>query len=352
MPDVVVLKRAQDPTPREDVIRQSWARAQLAGLDPDRIRVAHSLGIEEANGELTQAAKMVIQAAASTLEDTNTWISFADVNGVVTYQWAANEAFRRKLDKQGVAEGAVIDETSVGTSGVATALRANQPVIVSGDEHYNTQWRDLVCAASPIVRPFTNELVGAVNITCPANEQNNQLRIALKTVVNGFQHILASSIRNQQRQLLDAHVHAKNVTGSPIITVDPDTMIVDAEVELFRFSHQEIQETLRSLPTHVRKTRLPSGHVVDVLAHGTTQGVQIFSLVFDRTHIGEIPTPMPSTDGAHVGELTLLEMAERDTIARVLLAAGGNRSLAAERLGISRGTLYERLRRYHLGNPS
>jgi transcriptional regulator of acetoin/glycerol metabolism len=318
----------------------------LAGLDPDRIRIGHSLGLEEENGELTQAAKLVIQAAASTLDDTNTWISFADINGVVTYQWAANEQFRRKLDKAGIAEGAVINEPSVGPSGIAIALSANQPVIVSGDEHFSTNWRDLVCAASPIVRPFTNELVGAVNITCPADEQNNQLRIALKTVVSGFNHILSSSIKNQRRQLLDAHASAKSATGSPIITVDDDTMIVDAEVELFRFSHQEIRETLRSLPAHVRKTRLPSGDIVEVLSH-VDRGVQIFSLVFDRDHVGPGGTGVGGT--SRTRELTLLEQAERDTIARVLTAVEGNRSIAAERLGISRGTLYERLRRYELG---
>lgn len=348
MPEVVVLKRANEPTPRADLIRESWARAKLAGLDPDRIRIAHSLGIEEENGELTHAAKMVIQAAASTLDDTNTWISFADANGVVTYQWAANEAFRKKLDRADVTQGAVLTETAVGPSGVSIALREGQPVIVSGDEHFSTKWRDLVCAASPILRPHTNELLGAINITCPANEQNNQLRLALKTVVNGFHHILSANIKNQQRQLLDAHMHAKSATGAPIITVDDDTMIVDADVEVFRFSHQEIRETLNSMPSNVRSARLPSGELVDVLAHGSERGMPVYSLVFNRTNFSSAALTPEAPESKN---LTLLEVAERDTIARVLAASDGNRSLAAERLGISRGTLYERLRRYGLTVP-
>jgi DNA-binding NtrC family response regulator len=43
-----------------------------------------------------------------------------------------------------------------------------------------------------------------------------------------------------------------------------------------------------------------------------------------------------------------LERAEREVIASVLRECHGNKSDAAERLRISRGTLYERIRRYGL----
>ncbi|TDL43154.1 hypothetical protein E2R59_09875 [Kocuria rosea] len=46
--------------------------------------------------------------------------------------------------------------------------------------------------------------------------------------------------------------------------------------------------------------------------------------------------------------LSPLETAEREVIAAVLDACDGNKSDAADRLQISRGTLYERIRRYGL----
>ena len=54
---------------------------------------------------------------------------------------------------------------------------------------------------------------------------------------------------------------------------------------------------------------------------------------------------MPVADGA---SLSPLETAEREIIAAVLAACDGNKSDAADRLQISRGTLYERIRRYGL----
>jgi two-component system, NtrC family, response regulator AtoC len=43
---------------------------------------------------------------------------------------------------------------------------------------------------------------------------------------------------------------------------------------------------------------------------------------------------------------------ERGIIARAMAATGGNQSEAARRLGMSRGTLIDRLRRYGIGAGS
>lgn len=49
-----------------------------------------------------------------------------------------------------------------------------------------------------------------------------------------------------------------------------------------------------------------------------------------------------------VGSLTLMDAMERNTIAQVLTEAGGNKLEAARRLGISRQTLYKKIRTYGL----
>ena len=46
--------------------------------------------------------------------------------------------------------------------------------------------------------------------------------------------------------------------------------------------------------------------------------------------------------------LSLLEQAEADVITEVLAASGGNKAAAARRLGLSRPTLYAKLRAYRI----
>jgi two-component system response regulator HydG len=63
-----------------------------------------------------------------------------------------------------------------------------------------------------------------------------------------------------------------------------------------------------------------------------------------ETAAGGIPSA-----AAHVapgGQAPSLEAVERQTILRTLEAAGGNKSEAARRLGITRRTLHQKLRKY------
>jgi transcriptional regulator of acetoin/glycerol metabolism len=58
--------------------------------------------------------------------------------------------------------------------------------------------------------------------------------------------------------------------------------------------------------------------------------------------------PEHLTRGNRARQMTLIETAERDAIVRALDLAGGNKSTAAELLGIGRTTLYRRLRQLRI----
>jgi two-component system response regulator HydG len=53
--------------------------------------------------------------------------------------------------------------------------------------------------------------------------------------------------------------------------------------------------------------------------------------------------------GDNLDELVSLEEVEKRYISKVLQAAGGNKSLAAQRLGFSRRTLYRKLGEHEVG---
>ena len=76
-----------------------------------------------------------------------------------------------------------------------------------------------------------------------------------------------------------------------------------------------------------------------------TSGLEIQpeSLILDSP-----PLPLTPISDEVVRARALLDNAEREKVRLALEQAGGNRSHAAKRLGISRSTLYEKLKHYHL----
>nr|WP_139279685.1 helix-turn-helix domain-containing protein [Rhodococcus yunnanensis] len=82
------------------------------------------------------------------------------------------------------------------------------------------------------------------------------------------------------------------------------------------------------------------GELVEVL---TAVAADVQSTVIERSHLPEQLQTIQSRR-----KMTMLEEAERDTITRALATASGNKSQAAELLGIGRTTLYRRMRHFGL----
>lgn len=68
-----------------------------------------------------------------------------------------------------------------------------------------------------------------------------------------------------------------------------------------------------------------------------------------RIEVGDLPPSLHSAGGR---SLSVWEASERDTLVQALLEADGNKLLAAQRLGISRTTIYRKMRAYGITLPA
>jgi transcriptional regulator of acetoin/glycerol metabolism len=302
---------------------------------------------------LLEVARRVITSTQVALEGTTTWLALTDANGRVTYEWAAALSLRRHLARADVTEGADLAQRSAGTNGVGVALATRALTVVQGTDHLDERMHKLVCAASPVLHPITRNLLGAVNVTCLAGEPNPHLKIALNMMLTGIQDSLTRLSRARHQRLLDAHLRVKAGTGAAVITLDRYTMIAEDGLGGLSLDREQLWHYVEEAGPFTREFVLPTGvraRIVPVMPPKTSEGC---SLVLSRLNVAGLARSLVKGSDAGPGtasppSLSQLELAEREIIASVLRECRGNKSDAAEQLRISRGTLYERIRRYGL----
>lgn len=237
-----------------------------------------------------------------------------------------------------------MNEPSAGTNGIGMATTTNRVALVVGAEHFKQPWHSWACAAAPVVDPITRRVVGSVNVACRAADANHLLLVAVRALVSGVETALGEAVTARQRRLLDAHMSLSSTVSGAVVTVDGHTMIVadsaaglnlDRAVlwTIVRESGIGTTEVALNDELHARIYPVSAGRIDDgvvlVIRPGVPRGLAVSALA-----------PLPN--------LTPLEDAERKVIADTLIQCGGNKTEVATRLGLSRGTLYARLRRYHL----
>ena len=132
------------------------------------------------------------------------------------------------------------------------------------------------------------------------------------------------------------------------MTLDAFTMIVEDDLGGV-VDRQTLWGLVESVGPLATELSLPSGQRVQVVPVIPGRLAEGCSLVFERRRLGDLDG-FPRMDALDApprrDRLSPLEQAEYDVIVSVLRDTAGNKSEAAAQLQISRGTLYERLRRY------
>ncbi|MGW2251307.1 GAF domain-containing protein [Kitasatospora sp. NPDC001660] len=154
-------------------IGDSWARLRRLGLDPDSGAAAVHLGPAEievrrrASG-LEAVMPVLRETLIQPVDQAPLILAIADAEGHVLWQ-EGERGLRRSADRIGFLVGARWAEESVGTNGIAAALRNQRPMHVHSAEHYLRSHHSWTCVAAPVHDPGTGRLIGAVNLSGPAH---------------------------------------------------------------------------------------------------------------------------------------------------------------------------------------
>ena len=154
---------------QKDYVMNSHERCRRYKVESDRIysrkficdfELAKKL---EEKKEIMITAELYMTQLYNFVKGSNFFSILTDEEGcilsVIGDEKILAEAFSLKI-----VPGAYMDEYSIGTNGMGTALAEGKPVQVSGEEHYIRAYHRWTCSAAPIRNPM-GEIIGSIDLT-------------------------------------------------------------------------------------------------------------------------------------------------------------------------------------------
>ncbi len=139
------------------------------------------------------------------LADSGYVIVLSDTQGRLL-EIMGDTAIRRRLARIDFVAGGDWSEAAAGTNAIGTALADKHVVQLLGAEHYCDGWQDLTCTAAPIRHPYTDEVVGILDVT-----GNYRL---IRPFLTSFLATAALEIKQQLHMLLLSHKYKVQQQGS------------------------------------------------------------------------------------------------------------------------------------------
>ncbi|WP_413105603.1 helix-turn-helix domain-containing protein [Streptomyces sp. Inha503] len=329
--------QAGDPVQVRPEIHASWRRSRLNGIDPERLDLGHTdIDPEQL---IVRAGAPILLGVTDRFVGTSTALALADPSGTVVWRWEAHDQLSRTLDGIDFALGSDVGETSAGTNGIGVAATTARTSVVVGAEHFKQAWHGWACVATPVIDPATRTVAGSVNIACPAPDANRLLVVVARGLAADVGTAIGRRMTARQHRLLDSHLAFCAARAGTVVSIDARHMITEDEAAPLGLDRATLWAAVNEVGPAAKEIVLGDVHarIYPVVPGSLGDGVV---LVLGR---GTVPGSIPRSTKA---SLSRLEEAEARVILEALAESDGNKSSAAARLGISRGTLYQRLRRY------
>lgn len=157
-------------TPRP-LILDSWQRCRTLQVNPSRryaplavTRETQLDQLRETNAPLIRAAQPIMIHLIDFLAGSGYVVVLSDVQGCLL-DVVGDPAICRRLARIDFVPGGNWSEAAAGTNAIGTALADGHIVQLMAAEHYCDGWQDLTCTAVPIRHPFTNDVIGILDVT-------------------------------------------------------------------------------------------------------------------------------------------------------------------------------------------
>lgn len=369
-----------------EAVIQSWLRCTRTHSDRQRVvpfdavtpsRLHATLA---RNRELLEVARQELASMESALAGTDCRVILTDGEGVVVHVTQQPAGAHQPVLRKTARVGVNISERIVGTTAPGIVATTGQACTVDGAEHYFDVLSQMQCAAAPI-RDVAGRLAGVLDITMEARrfgfDAASMVALYATTIENRLlqtqsrDHLIlrfqaSPTLLGTPMEALagvapDGTVAWLNGAGARLIgrlpedvcERDVESMLGHDLASLLRLGRREAAQPLRlasGLGVWVQ-ARLKAANGADFRHAVAMPGEPETVLSLDPAASmepaladGRAEPAMPGPMQAETPHGETLREHSRKLIEETLAAQGGNVSQAARQLGVSRGTLYRRLR--------
>lgn len=212
---------------KKDYVINSHERCRRYKVELDRIYSRKIICGQELSQkldekrELMATAELYMNQLYNFVKGSNFFAILTDEEGcilsVIGDDNVLAEAFSLKM-----VPGAYMDERSIGTNSMGTALVEGKPVQVSGKEHYIREYHRWTCSASPI-RNAQGEVIGCIDLTGYSEQVNSHTLGMVVAAANAIEKMLDIKRYTEELSL------AKQFTETIIDSIEAGILTADLE---------------------------------------------------------------------------------------------------------------------------
>jgi transcriptional regulator of acetoin/glycerol metabolism len=209
----------------EFIIKMSHKRCQDYGVEKEMSCSSKILNKEDLNKvlknnkELIEVAIQYINMINSALNGQDFIIILTDNEGCILYI-DGDFKILSEFSKVNFIVGAYMDEKSVGTNAMGTAIKEDKPIQITAKEHYIEAFHVLTCSAAPI-HDCNGNVIGSLNLTSTCDKKHPHtlglVVLAVKAIENEIDKNNINNILNE------SYNYMESVLGN----VDKGIVIVD-----------------------------------------------------------------------------------------------------------------------------
>jgi len=154
---------------QREIIKKSHQRCEEYGVNKEQVFPSIILKGDEVSDHLAQndyllrVASPFIDILYDAVTNSGFFILLTDNEGCILRSVGYSEIIEES-EKLNMVVGAYMNEKSIGTNAMGTAISENQPIQVTASEHFISAYHRWTCSAAPI-HNSKGEIIGSLNLT-------------------------------------------------------------------------------------------------------------------------------------------------------------------------------------------